>query len=99
MPTEDSSLQWKRTVGMERAADLKHHQDLSVALLQGYVEGGLIELAKGMDVGAILDEQLHDVSMAVLCGPVQSCHLQHVLCIHVGAILSQKSHFSNGHWL
>lgn len=41
---------------MEKAADLKDDQNLSIVLLQGYVKGRFIKLAKSMDVGSIFDK-------------------------------------------
>lgn len=80
-------------MGTQKAADLQENQDLSIVFLQGYVKSRFLKLAKSMDVGSIFDQQLYNVSMVVLCGPVQSCHLQHVLGIHIGTILSQKRNF------
>lgn len=79
--------------------DLKDDQNLSIVFLQSYVKGRFVKLAKSMDISSVFDKQLYNISMVVLGGPVQSCHLQHVLGIHICTILSQKNKFFKRIWV
>lgn len=65
-----------------------HLQDLGqlvAAVVQCDVQRVFAELALRVNVGSEAQQQLHHVSVAVLHGPVQRAHLQHVLGVRRAA--------------
>lgn len=69
---------------------LQQQHELCVVDVNGDVEWRLVKLAERVNIGAVLQQSLRHRLVAVLCCPVQRCHLQHVLGVDVGAALRDK---------
>lgn len=70
---------------------LQHYQSLWIVLVQSNIKSRFIKLAESVDISPVSDEQLYDVSVVVLCRPVQSRHFQHVLGIYISPVLKEIS--------
>lgn len=61
--------------------------EISVLDVDGDIKSGLAELAEGMNISTVFNQQLCDVVMAMLSCPVKSRHLQHIFGVDVGSTL------------